>query len=40
MISSAHVLTAAGMWAKAGILLAKMGLERDLEDLQTVRLEM
>ncbi len=40
MISCVQIMTAAGMWEKAGILFADMGLERDLEDLQRIRLEM
>jgi hypothetical protein len=35
-----HVITDAGMWGKAGKLFAEMGLERDLEELLRVRLEM
>ena len=40
MISSVHIMTTAGTWEKAGTLLVEMGLERDVEDLQRVRLEM
>lgn len=38
--SSVHIMTGAGIWEKAGILFAEVGLERDLKDLERVRLEM
>ncbi len=39
MTSNVHIMAAAGMWEKAGILFAEVGLERDLEDLERVRLQ-